>query len=204
MGILLRNRNLHLLLVADAVSVFGNVVFTVAVMAGVYEASGSILGTSLVMILSTGTRFLAGLAGLNILDRVPHRTVMVAADLVRAVAVGGLAVALYQRLPSALALTYGVAAVVGLAEGLFAPARAALLPEVVRPGELLRANGIASGFVQAVQTASWALAAGLVALLGDARAVAFDACGPTGSPWRWRRPLRNGWLWSSHWRWSEA
>lgn len=38
MGPLLHNRNLWLLLVADAVSVFGDVLFTVAVMAGVYEA----------------------------------------------------------------------------------------------------------------------------------------------------------------------
>lgn len=75
-----------------------------------------------------------------LVDRVDRRRAMVAADAVRAVAIGALALSVVADLHS-VALIYAVYFVLGSAETLFDNASAALLPSVVGEEHLERANG---------------------------------------------------------------
>jgi MFS family permease len=73
-------------------------------------------------------------------DRLDRRRTMVRVDLVRAVLLAGLAVAVWTGLAS-LPLLYAVAFLLGVAETLFDTSAQSLLPAIVPRDQLSRANG---------------------------------------------------------------
>ena len=74
-------------------------------------------------------------------DRISRRRVMLAADLVRAGLVGGMAAVAAVHGPTLL--VYGLAVVASIAGAAFAPAQSALLPSLVRTPEELAASNVA-------------------------------------------------------------
>ena len=81
------------------------------------------------------------LPGGIVADRLPRRTLMVTADLVRAAVVATVAVLVAQRRPRAVAS--GVAGfIVGGGEAFFIPSYTALVPRLLPEEELLAANGL--------------------------------------------------------------
>ena len=87
---------------------------------------------------------LAPLAGV-VADRLPRRAVMIVADIARCAIMIGFATLI------ALTQDWGPwgpflpLAMVGMFAGFFSPARSALLPTLIRPNQLVRANGMIAG-----------------------------------------------------------
>jgi MFS family permease len=117
------------------------------------------------MILTTVVRLGAGFIAVQVVDRVPHRTLMIAADIVRMVAVGVLGLFSLHH-PLSLTAIYAATVVTAFAGAFFTPARSAILPSVVVRDQLVRANGLIASVDQLVQTAGWAVGAALVTLAG--------------------------------------
>jgi len=174
------------LFAAHAVSVTGDQFARVALSILVFHRTGSPAWTA----IAYGLTFLPGLAGGPLLaglaDRYPRRTVLIGADLVRAVAVALMAV---QAMPLAV-----VCALLVLAELAGAPggaARAAVLPGVL-PGELYPVGQAGLGTVgQAAQVVGFAGGGALVGWLGPHAVLLADAGTFAVSAllvWRWVRP----------------
>jgi MFS family permease len=143
---------------------------------------------------------LAPVAG-ALADRLDRRQSMVRVNLVRTVLLGGLALAVAADLAT-LAMLYGVAVLLGLAETLFDTSAQSLLPAIVSRDDLTRANSrlfavelVANTFVGpplggllaaaglgialGLPAAAYLVGAGILALLvGSFRAV---GAGPAGS-----------------------
>jgi DHA3 family macrolide efflux protein-like MFS transporter len=168
------NSGFWLLLIGQSVSSLGDILYTVAVLSFTYAATRSAVGTASIMILTTVVRLVAGFVTVQVIDRLPHRTLMIGSDLVRAVAVAALAV--FAR-GGALALPaiYAVTAVAAFAGAFFTPARSAILPALVEREHLVRANGLIASAVQLVQTGGWALGAGVVLVIGAPAAILINA-----------------------------
>ncbi|MGV9361005.1 MFS transporter [Amycolatopsis sp. NPDC003731] len=189
---------------AQLVSVTGDQLARVALSILVYDRTNSPGWAALTYALTflpdlVGGPLLSGLA-----DRYPPRTVMVLADLLRALAVAVMAVP-GLPLPAVAALLVGVQ----LFNPVWSSARAALLPQVL-PGEtFVPGMGLLMMLVQAGQVAGFALGGLLVAGLGTSGALLTDAAtfavsalflvagvaprppGSTGA--RWWRHIRTGW-----------
>ena len=73
-------------------------------------------------------------------DRLDRRRTMIAVDLFRAALLGGLAIAAFADVAS-LAVLYVVAFALGVAETLFDTSAQSIMPNLVEPGKLSRANG---------------------------------------------------------------
>ena len=80
----LRLRNFRLLFAGHGVSTFGDRMVTVALAFAVLELGGSASAVGLVLAAAWTPTVASVLAGGVVADRVPRRTVMVAADIVRA------------------------------------------------------------------------------------------------------------------------
>lgn len=171
---LLRNPSFWLLMAGQSVSTFGDIVYTIAVLSFTYASTGSVLGTASIMVLTTLVRLVAGFVTVQVVDRLPHRTLMIFADLVRGATVGALGL-FSLRHELGLPLIYGVTVVTAFAGAFFSPARSAILPSVVGREELVRANGLIASVVQLVQTSAWALGAALVAFTGASAAILINA-----------------------------
>ncbi len=156
---LYRNRNFLLLWCAYAVSALGDHLSEMAILKTQNALSADTNVTSLVAKITFAFfapfLLIAPFAGL-LADRLPRRGIMMTADIIRCVILfffAGLILTTQSWgswgpvLPLAL---------VGLFAALFSPARSSLLPTLVHPDQLIRANGLIAGL-------------GIVATMGAAK-----------------------------------
>lgn len=170
----LAHRDFRLLAGGQLASNVGDAMYAVAlpwyVLAG--HGGAMLLGAVLAAygIPRTGLVALGGHAS----DRWQPSTVMMAADIVRMLAVGGLAVVAAAG-PAHVTLLVPVAVVLGAGEGLFLPASFAVVPSLL-PAEALQAgNALTSGGTQFATLVGPGVGGAIVALLGPASAFGIDA-----------------------------
>jgi MFS family permease len=191
----LRHRDFRVLWAGMAVSLLGDGIFLIAVAWEAYSLWNAPMALALVGIGMTVPTIVFLVPGGVVSDRLDRRLVMLAADVVRAVAVGVLAV---------LALTgslrfwelVALVAVYGAASAFFIPAFDAIVPDLLPPEDLPAANSL-DQFVRpiALRLAGPALG-GLLVALGTGVAFTVDALSfvasgvavlmmrPPASPWR--------------------
>jgi MFS family permease len=158
----------------EAVSMLGEASYEIAFAWLVLSTSGSpaVLGT---VLLSTAIpRGVFLLAGGAITDRVSPRTVMLASHLARGAAVTVLTV----LVATGTLLTwhfYAVGAVVGVAEAFFWPASTSIVPSLVEPARLPRANALLGVAEQVSRLAGPVLGGALTAWSGPVTVLGFNA-----------------------------
>jgi MFS family permease len=104
-------------------------------------------------------------------DRFDKRRLMIAADLVRASLVLAVPFAASRSLPAVFVLSFAIAS----AGVFFDPAKLAMLPEIVQPGRLLRANSLLSTGENLTEILGWAFAGLLLASVSTSVAFGLDA-----------------------------
>jgi MFS family permease len=171
----LRRREFRLLWSGMCVSLLGDGVFLVALAWQVYALSDAPTALSLVTIFMTAPTIALLLLGGVVSDRFERRRVMLAADVVRGLAVGALALL---ALTGALQLWHMcvIVAVYGAGGAFFVPAFDALVPDVLPAEELPAANAL-DQFVRplAQRLAGPAVGGVLISLAGAGAAFALDA-----------------------------
>lgn len=136
LGALVRtNPQFARLFVAHAVSRAGDAFNTVALVVLVFDLTGTGAGVAGTVAFEVLPVLLFGPVAGVVVDRSPRRSVMIAADVVRAGLVAALAV-----FDSSLALAYVVAFGLSCGTVAFNPAASSLLPDVVDDDDLVDAN----------------------------------------------------------------
>lgn len=135
-------RDFLLLWHGQLVSQLGNQAFLIATTYHVLEVTGSAGLVAAAMMAATIPLVILGPIAGTVADRHSRRGIVIATDAARAVATGGLGMALLRQegTPDHLALIVTVAAFNGVMGALFAPAFQALVPELVPAGRLAAAN----------------------------------------------------------------
>jgi MFS family permease len=159
-------RDFRLLWVGEAVSSLGDQFALIALpwLALVMTGSGLALGG--VLALMAIPRALLMLIGGVSVDRLSPRRVMIGSNAVRLVAVATLGVVVLAGVAE-LWMLYAFALVFGVADAFFFPAQTSIVPELVAPEQLQRANGIVQGTAQATVLVGPALAGIVIAALGS-------------------------------------
>jgi MFS family permease len=171
----LRIRTFRLLWTGLAISLLGDGIYLVAIAWQVYELSDAPTALALVGICLTVPQVAFVLVGGALTDRFERRRVLLAADLLRGVAVGvigALAVAGDLRLWHLFVL----AACFGLGSALFGPAFSAVVPDLVPEEVILQANSL-ERFVRplAIRFVGPAVGGVIVAAWGAGTAFLLDA-----------------------------
>jgi MFS family permease len=137
----LRHRDFRLLWSGMCVSLLGDGVFMIAMAWQVYALSNAPTALAMVGISMTLPTVALLLVGGVISDRFDRRRVMLAADVIRGVAVGAIAAL---SLTGLLGLWHMVAlvAVYGAGSAFFGPAFDAIVPDLLPRAELARANAL--------------------------------------------------------------
>jgi DHA3 family tetracycline resistance protein-like MFS transporter len=171
----LRGRDFRLLWAGQTVSLVGDGVFLVAMAWTAFQLWNSPASLSIVGIAMTVPTIACLLLGGAVSDRLDRRRVMIAADAVRAVAVGLLGVLDLAHLLG-FATFAALVAVYGAATAFFTPAFEAYVPGVVAREELAQANSL-DQFVRpgALRLLGPALGGWTVAAVGGGGAFALDA-----------------------------
>src|SRR5438105_800032 len=126
---------------AYTVSIFGDQVTLVALPIAVYARTHSALAVGAAASMQSATTLVFGLFAGALADRLRHRPVLIATDLVRAVVLGGLAIMVASTPTYPVAAVYAAAFLLGAFGILHDAAAGAALPVVVSGRDLLKANG---------------------------------------------------------------
>jgi len=172
----LGDRNFRLLWAGKSVSLVGDGVFIVAIALQAYELSNSptALGVSY-LAWTLPTLLLLPFSGV-LSDRVGRRPMMIAADLLRAGAVGLLA-ALSLSGEIELWHLFVLSAAFGLGDALFEPSFTAIVPEIVPQPLIVQANSLDQTMRPlAMQFAGPALGGLVVSVWSPGAAFLLDAC----------------------------
>ncbi len=174
-GRLVRNRRYFPLWLAQLISNLGDTLHYIALVVWVYQRTGSSLvvaGTVFFEIVPV--ILLAPVAGI-VIDRLPRKTILVGADLLRA--------ALVFMLLSTTELwqIYALVTLLAATGTFFNPAVNATLPTLLDEKDLLAANSVAWSTGRFVQIVGSALAAGVIGLVGAEAAFVFNASTFLGS-----------------------
>jgi MFS family permease len=170
----LRDRDFLRFFGAQAISMFGDRMVSVALAFAVLQQGGSPTQVGAVLAMRALPLIACLLVGGVVADRTSRRTILVVADLVRLVSQGAMAAWLILGRPSVLAIGL-LAGVTGAGSGFAAPATTGLLPEVVVPERLGEANGVRATAFSAGELGGPLLSGVLVAAAGPGWALGVDA-----------------------------
>ena len=183
----LEQREFRLLWLGQAASALGSSLVPVALAFAVLELTGSASALGLVLAAALVSRVVLLLVGGVVADRLPRQKVMLGADLLRTASQGliaGLLITGHARVWELVVLI----GLFGAGDAFFAPASTGLIPETVRAERLQQANalmslsrsvalvagptisgllvaGVGSGWVFAIDAATFAVSSGSLARL---------------------------------------
>jgi MFS family permease len=166
-------RPFHLLITSLAVSSCGDWLYNVALLAFVYERTGSATWVSLTTAARVVPMVVLGPLGGVLADRYDRRRLMIASDLVRALLMVALAVVAATGLPILLAPVLAAAATAAMV--VYPPCTAACTARLVPAEELQRASALRSGIGQAALIVGPALGAVMMVVAGPAVAILLNA-----------------------------
>ena len=168
------NRDYILLLQGQVVSQVGDAFYMLAVFWFVYTTTGSPLATGTVMTFAVAPYlFLGPLAG-RIIDRVNKRHILVAADLVRGLIVGGVTVLAYLGQLKVWHV-YAAVGLAGCCTVFFNPTITASIPCLVPAPDMIRANSLGSMASNLAAVASPLVGGVVIAALGVKMAFLINA-----------------------------
>jgi MFS family permease len=136
----LRHRNFGLLWCGQSLSAVGNQTFPPSLALSVLDLGGTVSSVGLVLAVLAFASALGALIAAAVGDRWPRTRVMIAADAIRVVAVAGIA--------CARAFHWGVETIcalvvfMGIGEGLFMPAYAAVTPKLLPENSVQAGNSL--------------------------------------------------------------
>lgn len=162
----LRSPSFLLFWSAQVISGFGDRITVVALAYVTWQLTHSALSTALAVVLSSLPYAIFGFFGGAVADAVGHRRAMVAADVVRALAVGAIPLVLATGGP--LWVVYGLVVVTALCSTVFNPARLAVIPDLVPAERLGASNSLMYASDRIVEIVGVLVAGALVAALGTA------------------------------------
>jgi predicted MFS family arabinose efflux permease len=169
--LLRRNKQFRMLWYGQLVSQLGDWFDSIAIFALLLRLTNSGTAVSLVLVAQFLPPAIIGLGAGVVVDRLPRKRVMIAADLVRAALVPLL---LLIQSPDMVWLAYVATALKFAVGAFFEPARQAAIPSIVAEDELIAANAISSITWSAMLAIGAALGGVVVGFLGTTTAFVID------------------------------
>ncbi len=167
----LQNRNFSLLWIGQIISLLGDRAHQIALPILVYQMTGSPLKVGMLYaVMGLAWVLLGPIAG-ALVDRGDRKWTMIIADLLRA----GLVFLIPWAATINISLIYLLAFLVTTFSVFFNPARLSVVPDIVRPRELLTANSLYSISETMVDLVGYPLAGLLVTVAGAFLAFYLDA-----------------------------
>jgi MFS family permease len=162
-------RDFRLLWTGEAISALGDQFALIALPWLALVLTGSALALGGVLAVMAVPRALLMVVGGVSVDRFSPRRVMLGSNAVRLVAVTALGLVVLAG-AAQLWMLYAFALVFGVADAFFFPAQTSIVPELVEPEQLQRANGITQGTTQGSVLIGPAVAGVVIAALGSGAA----------------------------------
>ncbi len=144
------NRNLNLLLSGQLISQVGDKFHMLAVALLVLKTTGSPAKMGLVLFCSVFPSMILGLVSGSVVDRYNRKAIIIGADVARGLIVSGLGLCYFLNVLNFATLLIAQV-ILSVCTAFFDPAIPAIIPQIVKPDQLTRANSQAQ-FVSGIAT----------------------------------------------------
>lgn len=165
------NRSFIVLWMAQFVSQVGDRLAMVAFPWLIYQSTDSAFSTGVVLALYALPYVLFGVVAGVVIDRLNKRLVLVGVDLLRA----GLVLSVPVVAEWSVAGVYAISFLTASLGVFYDPCKLAILPDLVRPGQLVRANSLLATGETLTEVAGYALAGFVVYAVSTTSAFLIDA-----------------------------
>ena len=152
-------------IIGQTVSVFGDVLFKITVIWTAIDSTDSILPIAIMLFISYVPQLVVGLFGGYLIDRLDRRKVMIASDLLSALALLVLYI-MHRGLGLSIVMLYVIRFVLSTMDVFYSPATMAYIPKIVEARHLVKANAVTRMVRQVVGIISAAAAGFIVMTLG--------------------------------------
>jgi predicted MFS family arabinose efflux permease len=178
----LRHRDFRLLWGGTTVSMIGDGFFVIALAWQVYDLSPNPAALAAVGVAWSLPQVLLLMPGGVLADRMDRRSLMIAGDLLRALAVGAMATLALSGIIT-VEVIVGLSALFGIGDALFIPSFTSIVPSLVPEEHLVHANSLAEFINPVAQTLLGPFLGGIIigvagvgwAFAADAASFAFSA-----------------------------
>ena len=196
-------------------AVFGDILYIVALIPLIYNATGSIASTALVPFFSSLAQLTSGILAPAIIDRMRLRSIILVFQTLKATLLLVLYFLSRTTLDSSnIAIVFIFVILISFLNGWIGPARSAIIPLIVKRDDLVKGNGLMSTTNQIVYLSGYSLGGLLVAFLGSQNVLVItfflygtafvcyrlvrphEAIGHSaaGMPLNWAVRMKEGWL----------
>jgi MFS family permease len=152
--------------VGQSFASLGDVLYVVALITILYEATGSATYTAMVAFLRCLSNLISGLVAPLVLDLFPLRTLLVFAQFGQAALLLALVVFMVASPSLYPVVILGFVVLISWLEAWILPAKNAILPRIISEPQLLKANGLLATVDQAVRLGGWSLGAAVFVWIG--------------------------------------
>lgn len=145
----------------------GDTIYIVGLISFVYGISNTATSLALVPFLTTMSRFISSLISPVIIDRFSMKRLLVISQLFKTVCLCGLCGWIVANPDLSLAVIYFFVCVISFSDGIQLPAGSALLPQIVPPERLVKANSFLGILDQTIQIVGWPVGSILLVILSS-------------------------------------
>jgi MFS family permease len=163
-AVLRENPNFRRIWIGQVGSLLGDWFNTVALLSLLLRLTGSGRAAGIFYVVQMIPVFLASPLAGRVVDLLPRKTVMIGADVLRAVVVLSF---LFVTKPERIWIVYAATALQMTLSAFFEPARNAVTPRVVRPAHLFAANALTAATWSTMLAVGAAIGGGVTALFGE-------------------------------------
>ncbi|MBN8209672.1 MFS transporter [Bacillus sp. NTK071] len=166
----MRLRSFRFLWIGQACANIGDVLYIVALIAILYQSTGSALYLSLLPFTITLARFISGMCAPVMLSQFALKRMLVWSQGLKTfiLVILGASFLLYQP---GLEVIFMLAFIIAFLDGWAAPARNAMLPMIVQESELTQANSFVAVVDQTIQFGGWAVGGIIVAFMSGSSVI---------------------------------
>lgn len=159
------NRNFRYFWFGQSISQLGDRIHTLAVIWLVYSWYNSGVMVGIVLIASTLPSFLLSPIAGNLLDKFNRKQIMIICDFVRMIFVLLISIlAFYNQINITIVITITI--IISMGAAFFNPATMAIMPTIVEPAQLTKANAFYQLSVNTSAAIGFMIGSGLIALIG--------------------------------------
>lgn len=168
----MKNRSFRLLWMSQALANSGDIFYIVGLISVLYSLTESPFILALVPFFNMFGRFVSGLFSPLLINRYPLKQLLVYSQFFKTVALGMLALLISLLVP-AVPVVLAFVLMIAFLDGWATPASQSMLPRLVPPHELVKANSFFSIVYETINLGGWAIGGLLVAFLGGQWVIVF-------------------------------
>ncbi|GEN83674.1 MFS transporter [Sporosarcina luteola] len=168
----MKNRSFRLLWMSQALANSGDIFYIVGLISVLYSLTESPFILALVPFFNMFGRFVSGLFSPLLINRYPLKQLLVYSQFFKTVALGMLALLISLLVP-VVPVVLAFVLMIAFLDGWATPASQSMLPRLVPPHELVKANSFFSIVYETINLGGWAIGGLLVAFLGGQWVIVF-------------------------------